>query len=212
MEVAMTFDILKRTAGLDVALVGVYGEQTLSDSSSDSLPLLKFAKGMQVQPDLKIQDVTSQPDLVVIPGGYIGVKNIRENPISKNLILNQINSGKKLAAICAGPLVILDLLTENSLDLKTASGQAKTSLELTSWPKFEADFKNLQVSLPNEAKVNSISWVGYDAGNLGVVVDENIITSQGPGTTMSFAVKILEELDIPVEEIEKVKAGILYGL
>lgn len=48
-----------------------------------------------------------------------------------------------------------------------------------------------------------------DRSNEAVVVDRNLITSQGPGTAFEFALKLIELIDNP-STAEKVRSGLLY--
>lgn len=50
-----------------------------------------------------------------------------------------------------------------------------------------------------------------DRSDEPVVVDRNIITSQGPGTAFEFALQIIELIDNPATA-EKVRAGLLYSI
>jgi 4-methyl-5(b-hydroxyethyl)-thiazole monophosphate biosynthesis len=48
-----------------------------------------------------------------------------------------------------------------------------------------------------------------DRSDEAVVVDRNLITSQGPGTAFTFALKLIELLDSPAAA-EKVRTGLIY--
>jgi 4-methyl-5(b-hydroxyethyl)-thiazole monophosphate biosynthesis len=48
-----------------------------------------------------------------------------------------------------------------------------------------------------------------DRSDEAVVVDRNLITSQGPGTAIPFALKLIELLDNPAAA-EKVRCGLIY--
>lgn len=48
-----------------------------------------------------------------------------------------------------------------------------------------------------------------DRSDDAVVIDHNLITSQGPGTAFAFALKLIELLDSPATA-EKVRSGLLY--
>jgi protein deglycase len=48
-----------------------------------------------------------------------------------------------------------------------------------------------------------------DRSDDAVVVDRNLITSQGPGTAFAFALKLIELLDSPAAA-EKVRSGLIY--
>jgi 4-methyl-5(b-hydroxyethyl)-thiazole monophosphate biosynthesis len=48
-----------------------------------------------------------------------------------------------------------------------------------------------------------------DRSDDAVVVDRNLVTSQGPGTAFAFALKLIELLDNPASA-EKVRSGLIY--
>jgi 4-methyl-5(b-hydroxyethyl)-thiazole monophosphate biosynthesis len=48
-----------------------------------------------------------------------------------------------------------------------------------------------------------------DRSDDAVVVDRNLVTSQGPGTAFAFALKLIELLDNPAAA-EKVRSGLIY--
>ena len=48
-----------------------------------------------------------------------------------------------------------------------------------------------------------------DRSGEAVVVDRNLVTSQGPGTAFAFALKLIELLDNPAAA-EKVRSGLIY--
>ena len=48
-----------------------------------------------------------------------------------------------------------------------------------------------------------------DRSDEAVVVDRNLVTSQGPGTAFAFALKLIELLDSPAVA-EKVRGGLIY--
>lgn len=48
-----------------------------------------------------------------------------------------------------------------------------------------------------------------DRSDEAVVVDRNLVTSQGPGTAFAFALKLIELLDSPAVA-EKVRSGLIY--
>lgn len=75
-----------------------------------------------------------------------------------------MNNFKLVAAICAGPTAFL-------------SHEIGFGKKITSYPNFKDKLS-----------------VSYNYQTDRVVQDENVITSQGPGTTFEFALKIIEYL------------------
>ena len=115
--------------------------------------------------DKKLSDLKPDFDVVVIPGGMPGALHLH-NSSEVNDFIKDINAkGALVAAICAAPSVVLAPI--GILDNKSA----------TCYPGDQIDFgKSTRYK------------------NKAVVVDGNIITSQGPATAMEFAFAIVEKL------------------
>jgi 4-methyl-5(b-hydroxyethyl)-thiazole monophosphate biosynthesis len=103
-------------------------------------------------------------DLVVLPGGIPGAEHLRDNPVLKEILLRQKNSGKWYGAICAAPAVVLE------------SHGLLADRRATCHP-------NHVQGLGDQSAVES-----------RVVVDGNCVTSRGPGTAMEFSLKLVELL------------------
>lgn len=120
---------------------------------------------IKIQADMKFSQYKSLPEALVLPGGSRGAKNLAESIEAANLIKECHKNNKIIAAICASPAVVL---------LKSGILAGK---KVTCFPDFKSDFDDKAVYLDEK-----------------VVADENIITSQGPGTALYFALRIVEEL------------------
>ena len=121
--------------------------------------------GITITADKKLSDLKPDFDVVVIPGGMPGALHLH-NSSEVNDFIKDINAkGTLVAAICAAPSVVLAPI--GILDNKSA----------TCYPGDQIDFgKSTRYK------------------NKAVVVDGNIITSQGPATAMEFAFAIVEKL------------------
>lgn len=102
-------------------------------------------------------------DMIVLPGGMPGTKNLAGNERLLIKIKEFNKQGKYLAAICAAPMVF-------------AAATILNGKNATIYPGMEAYLEGAKLSTNK------------------VVVDGNIITSRGPGTSMEFALKIVEIL------------------
>lgn len=61
----------------------------------------------------KMLDEISECEMVILPGGLPGVPNLMANKKVMELVTNQIESGKRVGAICAAPWILGELgLTE----------------------------------------------------------------------------------------------------
>jgi 4-methyl-5(b-hydroxyethyl)-thiazole monophosphate biosynthesis len=121
---------------------------------------------IQLVADCHIEDcVNSSWDLIAVPGGIPGAEHLADNAVLDKLLASQAAQGKLYAAICASPALVLG--SKGLLQEKTATGH----------PMFQ---QHLQAK-----ELNSESRV---------VVDGNCITSQGPGTSLDFALEMVEQL------------------
>lgn len=106
-------DILRR-AGLEVQTVGVTGKTVIG---SHQMPILT---------DVSIEEITDECQVVILPGGMPGTKNLEQSVDVQNLLTHVSEKGGLIAAICAAPSI---LGHRHMLDGKTA----------TCYPGFESD-------------------------------------------------------------------------
>ena len=93
-----------------------------------------------------------------------GALNLRDNSALKSILLRQQLAGKLIGAICAAPAIVLS--SHGLLLNKRAT------------------------CYPNQKFIGMID--NYIDEN--VVVDGNIVTSQGPSTSLNFSLKLVELL------------------
>ena len=116
-EAIATMDVMLR-GGLDVTSVSVTGKS-----------LVTGAHGITVNTDTLFEKADiSSADMLVLPGGMPGASNLNAHSGVKSALKQFAANGKKVAAICAAPLVLggLDLL------------QGKKA---TAYPGFESTLK-----------------------------------------------------------------------
>lgn len=92
---AITITDVLRRAGLNVVTVSVTGEKTVT--GSHQIPLVCDKLFEEVDYDLI--------DMIILPGGMPGAKNLDEHAGLRQQIRNFDKNRKPLAAICAAPLV-----------------------------------------------------------------------------------------------------------
>lgn len=95
IEAVATIDVLRR-GELDVTSVSITGKKVVTG-----------AHNIPVSADKLFEDVDfSAGDMLILPGGTTGAINLNAHEGLKKLIMQYNTSGKKLAAICAAPLVL----------------------------------------------------------------------------------------------------------
>lgn len=137
--------------------------------------------GITVIAEKKIGDLKLHFDAVIIPGGMPGAMHLHNSSKVNNFIKKMSSKGSLIAGICAAPSVVMSPL--GLLENKNA----------TCYPGDQIDFGGSTRYLDQ-----------------AVVIDGNIITSQGPGTSMEFAFAIVEKL-IGGGTVKKLKKHALVG-
>ena len=126
----------------------------------------KMSRGIKVMADTTIEEAAKEDwDLVALPGGMPGAEHLRDcEPLIK-LLEKQKSSGKVFGAVCASPAVVLQ-----------SKGLIDDTAPATCYPNpgFRETLKN--------------------AKDDKVVVSNNMVTSQGPGTSLVFALQLGEQL------------------
>ena len=119
-------------------------------------------------------------DMLVLPGGIPGTPNLRACQPLCDEVVARAGAGRPVAAICAAPSILAEL---GLLEGRPATPN----------PGFQHVLSERGAELlPNEP----------------VVVDGNLITSQGAGTAMPFALEIVRHY-LGDEAVERVRAGVV---
>ena len=155
VEALIPVDVWRR-GGLDVTTVSI-----------SDFPLVNSAHGVNVEADIMFeQGEFDDADLIFLPGGMPGASNLFAHKGVCKAVVDQYAAGKKVAAICASPAVVLAPL--GILEDKKA----------TCYPGFES------VLAENNATYT---------GNL-FTVDGNVTTGEGPAAAFPFAYELLAQL------------------
>jgi len=170
IETATIVDVLRR-CGLKVSVASLFPNA------------IEGAHGMKFVPDIFIGETTVKDfDAVICPGGSPGYENLRKNRAVLAMVKEAFDSGKVVAAICAGPAVLSD------------AGILRNK-NCTIYPGME----------------NELEKGGGNPQKDFVVEDGNIITSQGPATALLFALKVAEHL-ADKKIVERVRKKTLTNL
>ena len=155
VEALIPVDVWRR-GGLNVTTVSI-----------SDFPLVNSAHGVNVEADIMFeQGEFDDADLIFLPGGMPGASNLFAHKGVCKAVVDQYAAGKKVAAICASPAVVLAPL--GILESKKA----------TCYPGFES------VLAENNATYT---------GNL-FTVDGNVTTGEGPAAAFPFAYELLAQL------------------
>lgn len=132
----------------------------------DTTLLIKGATGQTVVADSLLSDIdTADADWLIVPGGVPGAPNLHASKVVSDMLLAHFAKGGRIASICAGPAVVLAPL--GILKGKNA----------TCYP-----------GLGDQIDSNGGEYVKEK-----VVTAPGLITSEGPGTTLPFAIEIIRQ-------------------
>lgn len=141
------------------------------------------ATGQTVIADSLITEIDpTDAEWIIIPGGQPGADNLHSSPKINEIIKNQFDRGGRIASICAGPAVVV-----------APMGILKGK-KATCYP-----------GLGNMIEAQGGTYVKKP-----VVIDGNIITSEGPGTTLKF-VKAIISASVGEQKADETLASMLAG-
>jgi len=139
----------------------------VASADFDGKLTMTASRGVTLTAECKLVDVADDEfDAVVLAGGVGGAENFRDSTLLVEIIKQQKYDGRLVAAICASPGVVLQ-----HHDLFPGA-------LMTCHPNF-------QDRIPQDLWRNR--RVTFDVNN-------NLLTSQGPGTALEFAVEIIVQL------------------
>jgi 4-methyl-5(b-hydroxyethyl)-thiazole monophosphate biosynthesis len=123
--------------------------------------------GITISVDAALVDVAALDarfDAVVLPGGLPGATHLRDDERVRDFVVGQRRAGATIAAICAAPIAL-------------ARFGLLQGRKATCYPGFETELDGATV----------------DAAT-AVVVDGDVVTSRGVGTSLAFALALVERL------------------
>lgn len=142
----------------------------------------RCSRDVVIQADITLSELAAQDwDLILLPGGMPGAKHLSESEHLLELLEAQLKQGRWLAAICAAPEVVL------------ARAGLIADKVATCHPGFQQQL------------ATQVAELSLDR----VVVDGNLVTSQGPGTAFEFALTLVELLKGPALRLELEKAMVI---
>ncbi len=152
IEAVISIDVMRR-AEIDVTVAGVDGTKPI-----------RCSRGVMILPDVALETVSGEFDIVVLPGGAEGAKRLAETPAVGKLLRDQESTGRWVGAICAAPVAL----------------------------KQHGVFEGRRMTSHPSVRALLEDWADYSEHS--VVEDGNLITSRGPGTAFAFALRIVGAL------------------
>lgn len=168
VECLAVVDLLRR-AGIDTVLVSVDGKQTVGSHR------------IKIQADLTVGEADlTDADLIYLAGGMPGAEHLASCVPLMAAIDKQLKSGKRVAAICASPAVVLG-----------ANGYLRGK-KATCYPSFEGGCIGAEMDM-----------------NVRVVTDGFITTARGLGCAVDLGLELIRLLKGD-DTAQKVKSAIQY--
>lgn len=158
LEAVTTSDLLTR-AGLKVVLAGL-------DSH-----YIQCSRGLKIMTDVTLSEVFQDAlegefSAIILPGGLPGADNLMRDERITELLIQQQNTKKLTAAICAAPKVLVNA--------KVHQGK-----RITCYPN----------------SLDTLDCSDYVISAACVEIEEYLITSRGPGSAIEFSLEIIEYLE-----------------
>lgn len=156
------------------------GEVHVDVASIHDTKQVVAARGSRIEADCLITDIKEKTyDAIVLPGGMPGAANLRDSAVLIDMLEQHDIHNAILAAVCASPAVVFG--THGFVVDKQA----------TCYPGFE----------------EGLTGAEYIADQ-PVVIDDNIITGQGPAMAMAFSLAVLAQLK-GYEKAQEIADGLL---
>ncbi|GEM74026.1 DJ-1 family glyoxalase III [Vibrio sagamiensis] len=140
---------------------------TVASADFDGSLTMQASRGVTLTADCKLVDIADDEfDVIVLSGGVKGAEVFRDSTVMMEMLKQHMYEGKLVAAICAAPALVLQhhQLYQNAL--------------MTCHPSFQD-------------KIPQDKW---RPKRVTIDINHNLITSQGPGTALEFAMEIIIKL------------------
>lgn len=137
---------------------------TVASADFDGALTMKASRGVTLTADCKLVDIADNEfDVIALPGGVGGSEVFRDSTLLVEMVRQHKYDGKLLAAICAAPALVLQ------------HHQLYPDALMTCHPSFKSH----------------ISENRWRDKRVTMDINHNLITSQGPGTALEFAIEII---------------------
>ncbi|TGN19464.1 DJ-1 family glyoxalase III [Leptospira idonii] len=151
--------------GIILADVFRRGNVKVTVASLEKGPVTASRKTVHIADQTLEEAAKEDFDMIVLPGGLEGTKNLQSSSLLKEILENHNKQGKQIAAICAAPNV------------------------LRNWGFLSGD--DPFTAFPSSLSLGT----GGNYKEERIVSHNNIYTSLGPGSAFEFALFLLERLE-----------------
>lgn len=139
-------------------------EVTVASADFDGALTMKASRGVTLTADCKLVDIADDEfDVIALPGGVGGSEVFRDSTLLVEIVRQHKYDGKLMAAICAAPALVLQHHQLYPDALMTCHPSFKSHIPENCW-------RDKRVTMD---------------------INHNLITSQGPGTALEFAIEII---------------------
>lgn len=140
---------------------------TIASADFEGALTLKASRGITLTADCKLVDVADEEfDVIALPGGVEGSEIFSESTVLVEMVKQQKYDGRWVAAICAAPALVLQ------------KHQIFPNAIMTCHPSFQ----------------DHIPQNKWRDKRVTIDVTDKLITSQGPGSALEFAMEIIIQL------------------
>ncbi len=140
---------------------------TVASAAFDGALTMKASRGVTLTADCKLVDIADDEfDVIALPGGVGGAEVFRDSTVMIEILKQHIYEGKLVAAICASPALVLQHHNLFPQALMTCHPSFQSHIPESHW-------RSKRVTID---------------------VNHNLITSQGPGTALEFAMEVIIKL------------------
>lgn len=140
---------------------------TIASADFEGALTLRASRGITLTADCKLVDVADEEfDVIALPGGVEGSEIFSESTVLVEMVKQQKYDGRWVAAICAAPALVLQ------------KHQIYPNAIMTCHPSFQ----------------DHIPQNKWRDKRVTIDVTDKLITSQGPGSALEFAMEIIIQL------------------
>ena len=140
---------------------------TVASAAFDGSLTMKASRGVTLTADCKLVDIADDEfDAIALSGGVGGAEIFRDSTVMIEILKQHIYEGKLVAAICAAPALVLQHHDLFPQSLMTCHPSLQSHIPEEKWRSKRVTFD----------------------------INHNLITSQGPGTALEFAMEVIIQL------------------